>query len=320
MRYARKEHDPDVDANQQPSVLIAVCTFKRPQLLAGLLRSLQDQRGDVQTRLAVIDNDASGSARDTVARVAPDALYHVVEEPGLAAARNACLDLINEEDSHIAFIDDDEVAHPAWLAAHLKCLQFYGASVSGGPVIAQFPPETPDWVIEGGFGHRRRYRTGYRTELPLSWPATNNAVVATDLLRKRRVRFDARFAFTGGEDSDFFARLLDGAQTDWVWVDKAVVYEEIPTGRLRFGWMFTKELGAGSIHARMNMDGSALSRLHFLLRGGAITLHGVLLMCSHAVRRPRLRYQSVSRVASGLGQLSAAAGLQVRRYKRSLEA
>src|SRR5690625_1648309 len=78
------------------NVVVAVITFQRPDSLRALLDSLDTVKTDANWRILVVDNDPSGSARAIVSDVAPHADYAVEPRPGIAAARNRCLDLMAE--------------------------------------------------------------------------------------------------------------------------------------------------------------------------------------------------------------------------------
>ncbi|MFH1619006.1 MAG: glycosyltransferase family 2 protein [bacterium] len=66
------------------------------------------------------------------------------DSEGVAAARNrgiACA-----QGKVLAFIDDDAVAHPDWLASMLKCLEETGADGAGGPALPVWEEPPPPYV------------------------------------------------------------------------------------------------------------------------------------------------------------------------------
>jgi GT2 family glycosyltransferase len=95
------------------AITIAICTHDRPSLLQRCLASLQAQ-ADTQVELLVVDSAPSNSASRTIA-IAAGVRYVSTDRPGLNIARN--LALRTATNPIIAFIDDDAVADPGWIAA-----------------------------------------------------------------------------------------------------------------------------------------------------------------------------------------------------------
>ena len=97
-----------------PSITVAICTRNRPELLRRLLGSLLPQLAPPHD-LLVIDNAPSNSTtRDLVRSEFPAAVYVVEHAQGLDFARNRAL---RESSADVvAYIDDDAVAGPDWIA------------------------------------------------------------------------------------------------------------------------------------------------------------------------------------------------------------
>ena len=128
---------------------------------------------------------------------------------------------------YFCFIDDDEIASAHWIRNIYQTLKHYDADIVAGPVIATYPKNTPSWVVESKVFERPRISTG---EIPKS-VATGNCIIKTSIIQKTGVRFDNRFALSGGEDSDFFSRLiLSGYKA--VYCNEAEVYEEADLSRM----------------------------------------------------------------------------------------
>src|SRR5512139_278065 len=100
-------------------ISVCVCTYRRNELLQRLLRSLALQRtgGLFGYSVVVVDNDAGGHARETVARIEAEQLlditYSIEPERTIPAARNHALRLARG--NYIGIIDDDEFPPPHWL-------------------------------------------------------------------------------------------------------------------------------------------------------------------------------------------------------------
>src|SRR5690606_27580437 len=96
-------------------VTAAICTRGRPQQLARALESLRRQRVP-PSEVLVIDNAPVDDAGErVVARVCPAARYVVEPIAGLDFARNRAL--AEATGDVVAFLDDDAVASPGWVAA-----------------------------------------------------------------------------------------------------------------------------------------------------------------------------------------------------------
>src|SRR5438477_6014233 len=106
-------------AEAHSHISVCICTYRRPHLLEELLRALnaQDTEGRFTFSAVVADNDAAGSAREAVERVAAQVAfpirYFVESQQNIALARN--LTLAHSCGEFVAFIDDDECPRPDWL-------------------------------------------------------------------------------------------------------------------------------------------------------------------------------------------------------------
>jgi succinoglycan biosynthesis protein ExoM len=121
------------------TVDVCVCTYRRPavaQLLASLAK--QDLPEGWRIRVIVADNDDTPSARDIVqsafAEHQLEGTYLHAPARNISLARNACLDAATAD--FAAFIDDDEIARPDWLANLINRLKASGAGVVFGRVAA----------------------------------------------------------------------------------------------------------------------------------------------------------------------------------------
>jgi succinoglycan biosynthesis protein ExoM len=231
-------------------VSICICTFRRPQALLRLLRSLQ--RLDPASpghEVIVVDNDAEKTAEATIeqARAEGMELQYLVEPVrGIARARNRSIEPATGE--FVAFIDDDEEADPKWLLrlwAEVKRHQDDGGI---GPVLPKFDHGTPPWLIRGRFFERPRHPTG--TILAAGQTRTGNALVRRALLAASPGPFDEAYGLTGGEDTELFLRLI-AADGRFIAVDSAIVYEHLPRHRTTVRWLLRRRFLAGMAAARL---------------------------------------------------------------------
>jgi hypothetical protein len=118
-----------------------------------------------------------------------------------------------------------------------------------GPVVPQYPTDTPKWIVKSKFFERPRFSTG--TFLRSETCRTGNALVIASKVKARQPKpFDNTFAQTGGEDQDLF-RWLEGQGCKFVWCDDAVVYEEVPLERHNLNYMLERGLRVSSTYWQM---------------------------------------------------------------------
>lgn len=233
------DRSKDAQRTTRPSVSICICTFRRPQGLARLLRSLAGlDPATPSHEILVVDNDEGRTGEAVVGQSRAEGLgveYLVEPRRGLARARNRLVEAARGE--FIAFIDDDEEADPCWLAELMEATLRHGADGGVGPVIPRFPDSTPRWMIDGGFFDRERPPTG--TILTWRQSRTGNCLVRRSLLAALPGPFNLAFDRSGGEDSDMFIRLIAGGARV-VAADSALVYEHLSPDRARKGWLLRR--------------------------------------------------------------------------------
>lgn len=226
-------------------ITVCICTFRRTPLLYHLLQEVekQDTEGLFSFCITVVDNDAQESAREVVTAFGASsscAVQYVVEpEKNIALARNLAVNSTNTP--FIAFIDDDEVPGKRWLCTLFKTCKMYGADGILGPVIPYFDHDPPQWVLKGNFFERPRHPSGYRLEW--SEMRTGNVLLKRAALEGADP-FMPEFG-TGGEDVDFFRRMVEEGRT-FLWCDEAVVSEHVPSSRCTCRYLLRRALNRGS--------------------------------------------------------------------------
>lgn len=187
-----------------PNVLISVCTFERPKMLETCLLSLIGQKTNYGFlhSIAVIDNDPAGSAHRVFANISqqvPDILpMHYLHERtrGIARARNKALNFARENGfTHVAFIDDDEIAMPDWLF-NLMHSDYAGVHMVAGKRNMDFS-RIPAWAQP-----KHKKPDGFMEGQRLSIAATNNLLIGPELINSP-IRFNERLGLGGGEDTEF---------------------------------------------------------------------------------------------------------------------
>lgn len=284
-------------------VAICIATCRRPESLAGLLGALErlEVPDDTHVCIVVVDNDSQESARAVCREAELGSChafsYQVEKQQGIPFARNAALAAALPDSDFVAFIDDDEVPEPSWLAELLRVQTRYCADVVTGPCLPRYLDPPADWIVEGRFHDRPRHPTG--TERPVAY--THNVLVRATVFDSLERCFDESMALHGGDDSELFGRVAE-AGFSIIWADDAVVHECIPASRATLRWIVTRGFRVGT--------GSAwLDGRRSLGSGLAPAVHGVYCIAKgtlHALASPLL---GRARAAQGLRLLAFGAGL-----------
>lgn len=233
-----------------PLISVCVCTYRRPVLLEGLLRKLDEQttKDLFQFSVLVLDNDVNESARVVV-----DALneqlhfslrYGMEPRQNIAIARNASVAMATGQ--FIAFTDDDEEPASDWLCTLYQTLVRYNADGVLGPVPPKFEEGAPVWAVKGQVFQRPNFATG--TKIPWNITGTGNALLRREVLEELEGPFNADLG-AGGEDTDLFRRSMERGRT-FVWSAEAICYERIPSERTRISFQLRRALLRGKIAVR----------------------------------------------------------------------
>ncbi|WP_454085384.1 glycosyltransferase family 2 protein [Georgenia sp. Marseille-Q6866] len=290
---------------------MTVITYKRPESLAAMLDSLHRMQATTPFRVAVVDNDSDGSAEAVVAQHPCEAEYSLETEPGIAAARNRCLDLLEETDDAIAFLDDDEFVSERWLGDLVSVANAYEADLVGGPVMSVVPESAPAWLRSGDFYQRRVRPTGDRSGLP----GSGNVLVRRSFLTANAdLRFSSTYSFTGGSDTEFFGRLVGERGARLVWSSDAVVSESVQPERLSFRWLLRRYTRGGEVMARVRLQRDSPARL---AAEGVLYLAAGLASAPVALlAAPKYRRHSMVLFCRGRGFLRAIRGRYHLEYGR----
>ncbi len=236
----------------QELLSVGVCTFRRPAMLKRLLEALAGQvsAGAFSLEVVVVDNDAAGSAGPVVEEARRSSALSIVcavePEQNIALARNRVLSLARG--AYAAFIDDDEFPDAGWIAGLRETARTSAADAVLGPVVPWLPAPPPRWVTKSGVLNRDSFPTGTVITDPRH-TRTGNVLLRMATVRAMGLVFDPRFGRTGGEDVDFFTRMLaKGGRI--VWCREAVAREEVPEERTRRGYHIRRAFLRGAVVAK----------------------------------------------------------------------
>lgn len=244
------EHGTLDQAAKVQHVAVCICTYLRPKMLARCLESLQNQSAlsDVRVSFVVIDNDEHGSAlavvNEFVGRLPWPVHYRRENRRGIAPARNAALTAAKDIGADwIAFIDDDEIADPDWIA-RLMAPEYRQCHVLMGMQTLLPPEPRPFWCLEA-----KKKRVSENQVLRTAY--TNNVRFSIALV-DAGLRFNEQLGLSGGEDSEFFGEASrNGFEIRRTL--RAVTYETVPSSRLTFWRQFLRAYTDAATNLRQTM-------------------------------------------------------------------
>lgn len=230
------------------SVIICAYADERWNDLVAAVKSAQQQTLPPKEVIVVIDHNAA--LRERASQFLSGVV--VVEsrgEQGLSGARNSGIARASGE--ILAFLDDDAVASPDWLASLAKGYAHPRVMGSGGQVLPRWPEKTPAWLPEEFY-----WVVGctYRG-MPETVATVRNPIGAN--MAFRREVFDAVGGFRSGvgrvgtrpvgcEETELCIR----ARQHWperafLFQPRAIVYHRVTQGRTSWRYFHTRCFAEG---------------------------------------------------------------------------
>ena len=298
-----------------PLISVCICTFFRNDLLAFLLNKLLTLKmsDSLKYEIIVVDNDKDGKASEVVESVAIRTnhcriVYDIEPQQNIALARNRTIR--HAQGDYIAFIDDDEYPSPSWLEELHKTLKALDADVVMGPVFPEYPSNTPKWIVKGKFFERPNPEDQTR----VYFGRTGNALVRSKWFEK--IMFDEKYGLTGGEDSEFFNKLIKHGGAIY-WSKAGYVTERVEENRVNLRWLLARAFRGGQGTADKNYSSfftfKIIPHLGYRIFLLTVALCGVLLTI------PLGRHRSVwwlIKVLSNIGQLSILFPYRYKEYRK----
>jgi glycosyltransferase involved in cell wall biosynthesis len=221
---------------------VALCTHNHADRLQRTLADLrQIHLPKAAWEFLVIDNASRDATPALLTSHAwpPAWVVRVVreEKAGLSNARNRAIS--EARGAYIIFMDDDETADPDWLCAFERLIHAHHPDAFGGRIKVLFEQNyRPSWLSDellGFLGELDRSQT----IVPLTEPGTS--FYGGNFGFRKSVcdvigYFDAQLGRkgtdnTGGEETDFYRRLLDAGFNVW-WTPEAVIHHRIQSAKL----------------------------------------------------------------------------------------
>jgi succinoglycan biosynthesis protein ExoM len=293
-------------------ITVCVCTYKRPDSVAKLLRSIEQQKThpSFSCSVVVVDNDHERSGEAAIATFrAGSSLpveYCCEPEQNIALARNRAV--ARARGRYVAFIDDDEFAESDWLLQLWAALQRHKCDGVLGPVIPYFDQPPPDWFLKGHCFEDKFSRCA--SGIVLSWRQTRTG----NVLLRRSTCDDVGSWFnpllgSGGEDKDFFRRMIAKGHK-FLWCDEARVYETVPPERCARSVLLRRALLRGKV-SLIRAENRTLSVTKSLV---AVAIYALILPIT-LIPGQHVFMKYAIKLCDHLGKVLAAAGLDVIRER-----
>lgn len=310
-----------INKDEVSFVVIACCTYKRPESLRKSLISVSElimpEDKSIRVELLVVDNDKKESARDIVESLRQKLPYnvHYEVEPvvGLSSVRNKVLLKSRELGcSHIALLDDDEVVSPNWLVEHIK---FYSENenilISSGPTYVTFEKDYPAYIKNNNiFKSKSTKKHGQIRNIC----ACGNVFFPLSIFTESGINFDSEYKYMGSEDGDFFKK---ASQAGYIigWNSIAVNYEIINDERANLHWIFHRCFHTGYSGAVLKFREAGLVKriVYTLIKFFTLIFNFVMVIFS-IIAGPQVCFNCVGLTVKNLGKLCGAVVCRPYRY------
>lgn len=297
-------------------ICVCICTYKRPKLLEQLLNKLQDQQTEnlFTFSIVVVDNDCEQSAQSTVeyckqyCRI--EIAYHMEPEQNISLARNRAVD--NARGNYIAFIDDDEYPESTWLLNLYRTLHALKADGVLGPVRPHYPEKCPTWLMKSRLCERPEHKTG--TILNWNDTRTGNVILDRKMFENNENRFGPEFGRTGGEDKDFFKRMMALGKV-FVWCNEAPVFETVTPERMKKSFYLNSYMRFGGLTGEKHRSQSS-GRLPYLAKVSSALIICLLFMPFSLIFGKHLYVKCLTKTVYYLGCITGFFGYVPIRYRQ----
>jgi glycosyltransferase involved in cell wall biosynthesis len=273
----------------QPRYTVALCTHNHADRLEWTLAELASIRlPQAPIEFLIVDNGCRDDTPRLLAahRWPPGFNARIVREDklGLSNARNRAI--AEARGDYVIFMDDDETADPDWLCAFERLIDAYAPDAFGGRIKVLFEDERPPWLSDellGFLGELNRADS----IVPLTSPDTSfyggnfgfrksvcETVGGFDSMLGRKGGDN-----TGGEEVDFYRRLLAAGFSVW-WTPDAVIHHRIQAVKLNRGYFLDLHFKQGRVEGTLARHaGSRMPPLYLfgqLWRAGTAALGQIL--------------------------------------------
>jgi glycosyltransferase involved in cell wall biosynthesis len=275
---------------------VIICTHNRSHYLTDCLTSvLEQQYPSERYEIIIVDNASTDNTRQLVATLRTEekdspCLQYVYEPRlGLNHARNT--GAVAANGAILAYIDDDAVADPNWLAALAKAYKMSESDrvCIGGRVELWWEGGRPEWLpreLEGYYSGTRHLGNTMRQLKQGEYPIGANLSLPRALLLETG-GFPAPLGRLGdsllsNEEVSLCKRLID-IEARIFYAPEAVVYHRVPAARATQRWLLRRAHWQGISDVLLEEEFNESTRLA-LLRHSLGTLSHAMRDLSHIAR------------------------------------
>ena len=250
---------------------VVVCTHNRASLLPTLVALLRVQVFVGGFEIVIVDSGSTDNTPEVMAElvttIEPQVRALRMDRPGLSAARNRGLQAAAGE--VVAFLDDDAVPHPGWLAALVAAFVEPEVGAAGGRIFLRFPGPVPLWLTDPLCGYLGAYDlgpTGRRvvyTPPREQYPRGGNMVVrraAATSVGGFRSAFGRRGRSLRSDEEADHCYQLEAVGWQLRYVPDACVDHMILRDRLEPGWFLRRCAAQGTSDALFHLANRGIRR------------------------------------------------------------
>jgi succinoglycan biosynthesis protein ExoM len=288
-----------------PTISVIIPTFHRPAGAMAAVRSVFAQVGAPDFEILLVDNDGGKSCAKIAEHLEREAnvpfSYAVEPAAGVANARNTAVGLAKGQ--FIAFLDDDEVAKPNWIADLMSVQAQTNADVVFGPIEARLPEGSaqPSSYFQSFFS---RILDGESRLIDKPY-GCGNSLLKRDTVLRGLTPFNPSTNETGGEDDLLWQDVRSWGGT-FAWAKDAWVYEDVPESRASWAYLTKRAFAYGHNTTAQWYDGAKRSYgqvIYSMLRGALQVFAMAPVSLSLWIIRHEKRAWAYDKMMRGLGKV-----------------
>jgi succinoglycan biosynthesis protein ExoM len=269
------------------------------------VRSVFEQVGAQSFEILLVDNDQGKSCAKIAEHLEREAkvrfTYAVEPAAGVANARNTAVGMAKGR--FVAFLDDDEVAKPNWLADLMAVQTQTNADVVFGPIEARLPESSaqPRSYFQAFFS---RILDGESRLIDKPY-GCGNSLLKRDTVLRGPTPFNPSTNETGGEDDLLWTDVRKWGGT-FAWAKDAWVYEDVPESRASWAYLTKRAFAYGHNTTAQWYDGEKRSYLQVVLSMARGTFQALSMAPISAILwliRHEKRAWAFDKMMRGLGKV-----------------
>jgi succinoglycan biosynthesis protein ExoM len=299
-------------------ISICVCTRDRREMLSRCLEGIKSQiiPDGIHLSVIVVDNNSKQDVKSLVDSFGYQYVHeHIV---GLSSARNSAIETaLTTTPDFIIFIDDDCVPRVNWLKQFVTIQEKYQADVVKGLDLPSYPQPLPMWIKP--YKHKE-YKEIYDEPVNAYTMTTCNIMISAYLINDLKMRFDERFNFTGGEDSEFMLRAYESGRIRMIRSDCPIVDFELVKERCTYWRIVRRQMQYATGNTIIKMDRNDyeylfLSIIKNLIKSSFYLISSLFLLVAGPKRFRRQLVLSGCNFMWTIGEISCMLGIPYKGYK-----